>query len=73
MLRVWLCIALLLFMETKGYNLQYVQAVQRSKLLLGPIAAKRSSGSGGGALPPTQSDNIQSWGKYIWMLLNDII
>jgi len=39
----------------------HAQALQRSgKLLLG---AKRSSGSGGGAMPPTQADNIQSWGK----------
>ena len=41
-----------------GANLGQLQAVERQRLMM----AKRSSGSGGGALPPAQSDNIQSWG-----------
>ena len=51
------------FSSADAYHLlgTHAQALQRSgKLLLG---AKRSSGSGGGAMPPTQADNIQSWGK----------
>eukprot|EP01038_Epipyxis_sp_PR26KG_P005771 gene5771-7967_t len=36
-------------------------AIIRNKYLLGPIEARRSSGSGGGAVPQSQGDNIQSW------------
>ena len=43
-----------------GANAGQLQAIERQRLMM----AKRSSGSGGGALPPAQSDNIQSWGTW---------
>jgi len=47
---------------TMAYNLgSQSAALLRQATLLGPLSAKRSS-TGGGAMPPTQSDNIQSWG-----------
>ena len=71
----WLSLFVLLA-RVNAYNLggSHISAMQRSKLLLGlhvpsnlrtpsGLSAKRSSGSGGGAIPPTQADNIQSWGK----------
>jgi len=37
------------------------ELLHRNKYLLQPMEARRSSGSGGGAVPSTSSDNVQSW------------
>jgi len=36
-------------------------ALARNKYLIGPMEARRSGG-GGGAMPQTQSDSMNSWG-----------
>lgn len=38
-----------------------LDAITRSRILSGPLAARRSGDTGGAAIPQSQPDNIQSW------------
>jgi ATP-dependent Clp protease protease subunit len=44
-----------------GYGVLNNDAINRQRILIGKLDARRSQGSGGGAIPPAQADAVNSW------------
>ena len=65
---VYVCILIVLLLSiVNGYIIQpgngvlSNDAINRQRMLIGKLDARRSQGSGGGAIPPASGDAVQSW------------